>query len=158
PVMDLPVGSALRSPAFWIFTLAMSLYNMAWSAVTLFNQSVLQEHGLNGVATNTKVMGMLVVVGLPANLLAGWLSMRWSMGRLLAVGMCVLGASLAFFPAVNTEGMAMLYGAGLGIAGGTVTVVFFAAYGHAFGRQSLGTIQAVAQVVSVFASAIGPVL
>ena len=39
-----------------------------------------------------------------------------------------------------------------------ITVVYFAVYGHAFGRAHLGTIQAAVQVVSVFASALGPVL
>jgi hypothetical protein len=39
-----------------------------------------------------------------------------------------------------------------------VTVVFFAAYGHAFGRKHLGAIQAVVQTITVFASALGPVL
>lgn len=159
PLMDLPLLRALREPAFWIFTLALALYNMSWSAVTLFNESILQERGLTSEFVNRNVMGVLVVTGLPANILAGWLSMRgWSMGRLLAIGMVVLGVSMASFPWISRESHAMLYGAGLGISGGIVTVVFFAVYGSAFGRTSLGSIQAVSQVISVLASATGPVL
>ena len=156
PALDLPLGQALRAPAFWIFTLSMSLYNMAWSAVTLFNESLLQARHLDGVFV--KVMGVMVVTGLPANLVAGWLATRWSMGRLLAVGMAFLALTLAGFPLVTTESQAMLYATGLGVSGGIITVVFFAVYGHAFGRQSLGAIQAVAQIVSVLASATGPML
>jgi len=37
-------------------------------------------------------------------------------------------------------------------------VVHFAAWGHFFGRSELGRIQGVAQIVSVIASAIGPVM
>lgn len=154
--LDLPLREALRAPAFWVFTVSMALFNLSWSAITLFNQSILDEHRLGG--SFVKVMAVLVFSGLPTNLIAGWLSTRWPMGRLLAIGMGVMALSLACFPRVTTEPQAMAYSAGLGIAGGIVTVVFFAIYGHAFGRESLGAIQAVAQVVSVFASALGPVL
>jgi len=156
PLLDLPVSRALREPAFWTFTLASSMFNMAFSAITLFNQSLLRDRGLEGAFVT--VMGVLVVSGLPANLLAGWAATRCSMGRVLAVGMVVLAAALGGFPWVSTQSHAIAYAAGLGIAGGIVTVVHFAIYGHAFGRQGLGSIQAVAQVVSVLASATGPVL
>src|SRR5262249_883142 len=77
---------------------------------------------------------------------------------ILAVGMVVLAISLAAFPWVTTAGQAVGYAIGLGITGGIVTVIFFAVYGHAFGRSHLGAIQAVVQVISVFASALGPLL
>jgi MFS family permease len=153
---DLSLGTALRSPAFWVFTLAMALFNMVWSAVTLFSESILKDHGLEDAFI--LVMAVLVFSGLPTNLIAGWLSTRWSMGRLLSVGMVVLAVSLASFPWVTTTAQAVGYAAGMGIAGGVVTVVFFAIYGRAFGRASLGAIQAAAQVVSIFASALGPVV
>jgi nitrate/nitrite transporter NarK len=39
-----------------------------------------------------------------------------------------------------------------------VTVVFFSVWGQAFGRRHLGRIQGSAQMMTVFASAIGPLL
>jgi MFS family permease len=153
----LPLGAALRSAAFWTFTLAAALFNLVWSAVTLFNESILNDHGL-GNDTFILVMGVLVFSGLPANLVAGWLSARWPMGRILAVGMVAFALALACFPWVTGRPQAVGYACGMGVAGGVVTVVFFAVYGHAFGRRHLGAIQAAAQVVTVFASALGPVL
>jgi MFS family permease len=157
PPMDLTLGTALSSPAFWAFTLATALFNFVWSAITLLNESILNDHGLDN-DTFILVMAVLVFSGLPTNLIAGWLSTRWSMGRLLAVGMVVLAVALALFPWVTNAGQAVGYAAGMGIAGGIVTVVFFAVYGHAFGRSHLGVIQAVVQVITVFASALGPLL
>ena len=154
---DLTLGTAIRTPAFWVFTLAMALFNLVWSAITLFSESILAEHGLDN-DTFILVMAVLVFSGLPTNLLAGWLAARWSMGRLIAIGMVVLAASLAAFPWVANSGQAVGYATGLGIAGGIITVVFFAIYAHAFGRRHLGAIQAVVQVISVFASALGPLL
>jgi len=69
----------------------------------------------------------------------------------------VFAASLFTLPHVRTETQLMMYTAALGVAGGVVTVLFFAVNGRAFGRTHLGAIQATAQVASVFASALGPV-
>ncbi len=46
----------------------------------------------------------------------------------------------------------------MGIAGGVVTVVFFSVWGQVFGRSHLGRIQGWAQMMTVFASAVGPLL
>jgi MFS family permease len=154
---DVPLGTALRSPGFWAFTLATSLFNLTWSAITLLNQSILERQGFNH-DTFLLVMGVLVLSGLPANLLSGWLAQRMPMGRLLGAGMLLLAGSLAAFPHLTTTLHVVIYGATLGVSGGIITVVFFAAYGHAFGRRHLGAIQATVQVITVFASAVGPVL
>src|SRR5262249_58339590 len=38
---------ALCSPAFWSFSLASAWFGLAWSAITLSNQRILQEHGFD---------------------------------------------------------------------------------------------------------------
>src|SRR5262249_46908057 len=40
-----PLSAALRSPAFWVLTLAASLFNMIFSAFTFFSESVLEAQG-----------------------------------------------------------------------------------------------------------------
>ena len=155
--LDLPVLSALRSPAFWVFTLAAAMFNLTWSAITLFQESLLIERGFNHDAF-ILVMGLLVAAGLPANLLTGWLATPQRIGVLLAFGMLILAGSLVAFPSMTTNTQLMGYGTALGVSGGIITVIFFSAYGQAFGRTHLGTIQAIVQVVSVLASAAGPIL
>ena len=46
----------------------------------------------------------------------------------------------------------------MGVAGGFVMVVFFSFWGKAYGRTHLGRIQGMAQALTVFASATGPLL
>jgi len=46
----------------------------------------------------------------------------------------------------------------MGMAGGFVMVVFFSFWGKAYGPSHLGKIQGVAQALTVFASATGPLL
>jgi MFS family permease len=150
--------SALRTPAFWSYTLAATLFNLVFSALTLDNEALLTEHGLDGRQTNDLVLGILMVSGLPANIVAGWLARRRPMGKLLAAGVAILSCSLVVFPSVRSIGMAAVYAVLLGVSGGIITVIYFAVYGHTYGRTHLGVIQAVVQVLSVLASATGPVV
>jgi MFS family permease len=46
----------------------------------------------------------------------------------------------------------------MGLAGGFVMVVFFSFWGRAYGRAHLGRIQGAAQILTVLASAVGPLL
>jgi predicted MFS family arabinose efflux permease len=133
------------------------LFNLVFSALTLDNEALLREHGLGGEANDT-ILAVLMISGLPANLIAGWLALRRPMGKLLAVGVALLAASLVVFPAISTLSGAIGYAALLGASGGIITVVYFAIYGHTYGRGHLGSIQAVVQILSVLASATGPVL
>jgi MFS family permease len=148
---------ALRTPLFWVLALAASLFGLVWSAITLFNEAILAERGFDQ-RTFVLVMAILVFVGLPANLLTGWAAQRRGATPLVAVGMALLAAALAAFPWVTTLWQVLLYAAALGTAGGMVTVLFFTAFPQAFGRGHLGSIQAVVQVCTVLASALGPVV
>jgi hypothetical protein len=46
----------------------------------------------------------------------------------------------------------------IGVAGGMITVIFFAVWRRAFGAAHLGRIQGAAQMLTVLASAIGPLI
>jgi MFS family permease len=46
----------------------------------------------------------------------------------------------------------------MGIAGGFVIVIFFSFWAKTFGRAQLGRIQGTAQMLTVLASAVGPLL
>src|SRR5262249_25529195 len=139
----------------WAFSLATSWFNLTWSAVTLSNQAILEEHGFD-YNTFLLVMAVLTASGLPSNLVGGWLATRRPLGPLLSVGMLFFAASLAVFPRLETQAGLVGYAVLLGVAGGLITVVFFACYGQTFGRTHLGGIQGMAQALSVLASAAGP--
>jgi MFS family permease len=160
-MLEVPTAIALRSRAFWVFSLSGALFLLTYSAITLLPEQLLLARGFppqEMKQTLEMFLGILTVAGLPANLLGGWLARKVPLGKLLAVGMFSLTLSLALFPFISTTSAAIGYAVLLGISGGLVTVVYFAAYGASFGRKSLGTIQAMAQVLTVFASAIGPLL
>lgn len=152
---DYTVWEAIRTPAFWVFVLGTSAFNLVWSSIMLFNESILAELGF-GKEVSVQLLAALTGVGLLANLVAGAIATRPRTGMLLGVGLLVLAVSLALFPSIKTMGQLWVYGGAMGFVGGLITVVHFAAWGHFYGRGHLGRIQGVAQIVSVLASAAGP--
>jgi MFS family permease len=161
PPPTVRVGDALRTRAFWAPTLCGALLLLTLAAVTLFQRQLLLAHGFpaDGVSDAFKaVLGTMTFAGLPANLVGGYLVRRVSRGKVLGTGMGLLAASLGLFPWVTTLPLAVAWAALLGVAGGLVSVAYLSAYGGSFGRGRLGGIQTVAQVVTVFGSAVGPEL
>jgi MFS family permease len=154
---DLTVWDALRSPAFWTFAFSSSLFGLVYSGIALFNQSILELRGFDATTYHT-VLAISTMLGLAANFAGGWLASRWSIQKLMGVGMAALAGALLALPLVRTYTHVILYGAAMGISGGVVTVVFFSVWGQAFGRSHLGRIQGCAQTMTVFASAVGPLL
>jgi MFS family permease len=154
---DLTMWEALRAPAFWIFALSSSVFGLVYSGISLFNESILAQRGFDASVYHT-VLVVSTMLGLLANFGGGWLATRWTIQRVSGLGMAVLAAALIALPLVKTYAHVMLYGIAMGIAGGVVTVVFFSVWGQMFGRTHLGRIQGCAQMMTVFASAVGPLL
>ena len=51
---DATLAAALRSPAFWVFGIASSLYGLAASGIGLFNESILAERGFAPTSTTRR--------------------------------------------------------------------------------------------------------
>jgi MFS family permease len=148
------LGQAVRSPAFWTFSLGTSFYGLVTAGISLFNESILAERGF-GKEVFLTVTLLGVPVGLGSNLLGGWLATRWPLGRLLALALLALGGALLAFRWVQTEGQVYLYAAVLAAAGGLIMVCFFTVWRQGFGPAHLGQIQGAAQMLTVLFSALG---
>ncbi|MCY2943401.1 MAG: MFS transporter [Planctomycetota bacterium] len=154
---SLTLGVALRTPGFWVFGLATSFYGMVAAGMSLFNQSLLAERGFDRGVFLT-ITTVTPLIGLAANLLAGWLATRIRLGVLLAAGLLIQTVALAVFPSVSSLPQVYAYAAAMGVAGGVLTVVFFTVWRQAFGPAHLGQIQGAAQLLTVLASAAGPLV
>ena len=77
---------------------------------------------------------------------------------MLVVALALLAISLGCFPLVHELWHVYLYAVTQGIAGGILTVLFFTVWGRAFGGAHLGRIQGAAQMMTVLASAVGPLM
>ncbi len=148
---------ALRTPAFWVFALAASFYGLVVSGIGLFNEAILAERGFD-----TALYHRLLVIPMPfallCNLFAGWICRYLSIKYVLAGTLFPMGAALFVFPLVQTEGQVYCYAFLMSGTGGAVTVLFFSTWGELYGRLEVGRIQGIAQMLTVFASALGPLL
>ncbi|NCY03747.1 MAG: MFS transporter, partial [Planctomycetia bacterium] len=136
---------------------ATSFYGLVASGLSLFNQSLLAERGFDRSVFLT-VTSLAPLVGLMANLAGGWLARSSPLGRIAAAGLGLQAAALACLPRVSSLAGVYAYAAAMAFAGGLLTVVFFSCWRQAYGARHLGAIQGAAQLLTVVASAAGPVL
>jgi predicted MFS family arabinose efflux permease len=151
------LSEALRSPAFWVFALASSVYGLAASGIGLFNESILAERGF-APAVYHRALAVTALTALVGNFAAGALADRGSIRHVLIAALVILTFALAGLPHVTTVAHVMAQAVAMGIAGGFVMVVFFSFWGRAYGRAHLGRIQGAAQAMTVLASAVGPLM
>lgn len=147
---------AMRSPTFWLFALSCSLFNWVSSGIGLFNEDVLAETGFSR-DLYIAALATATFVTLFSNGLGGWLSTKWPLSRLMAIGMLMLAGCLGSLPYLNAPWQVYANAVMLGISAGLVIVVFFAIWGSTFGTLHLGKIQGTAQALTVLSSALGPV-
>ena len=158
PATGYTLLAALGEPAFWVFALATSMYGLVSSGASLFNEDILAERGFNRETFYFILSTVSPAIGLAANSLAGLLVQWWSLRRVMGLSMGLLAAALFWLPHVQTFPQLILYVVGYAGGGGMMTVVFFTAFGKVFGRLHLGQIQGIAQMLTVFASALGQLL
>ena len=149
------LADALRTPAFWVFALASAMYGLVASGIGLFNEAVLAERGFAPDIYHT-ALAVTAITGLGGNFAAGTWAERRSLRSVMVVAMVILAIALAALPHMSTTTEVMLQAVAMGVAGGFVMVVFFSFWGRTFGETHLGRIQGAAQVMTVIASALGP--
>ncbi len=87
----LTLAAALRTPAFWVFAGATSLFGLVSSGLGLFNEAVLAERGFNQQTYHT-FLAASAIIALVGQFGCGWLTLRWSMQRLLGLAMFIYAA------------------------------------------------------------------
>jgi len=152
----LSLSAALRTPAFWVFAGATSLFGLVSSGLGLFNEAVLAERGFDQQTYHT-FLAASALIALVGQFGCGWLTLRWSMQRLLGLAMFIYALALVALPFIVTLPQLWIFAALIGLSGGMITVMFFAIW-RRFGLGHLGRIQGAAQMLTVLASAVGPLL
>ncbi len=148
---------ALRAPAFWVFAFGASVYGLVASGIALFNESILAERGVDP-STYYRSLVVTALVALVGNFAGGAFAQKGSLRQLMAAAMLLLTLSLLALPFASREWHVTAYAVVMGLAGGFVMVIFFSFWGRVFGRAHLGRIQGAAQILTVLASAVGPLL
>lgn len=150
------LAQSLRQPLFWIYCAGIALFTAVQAGIGLFNEALLAERGFDR-ETYHHFLAATALVALIGQGLGGATRLL-PLRHWLGVALLAQAGGLAAFRFIS--GMAQLWAlaAVMGIAAGIITVAFFAIWSDTFGKRHLGRIMGVAQTLTVFASAAGPLL
>lgn len=148
---------AMRTRAFWLVTLALSLQNWAGGAINLHQIPHLVDRGLAAEAA-ALIISLVAVFAAAGALLEGVLDARIGPRRTMAVGL--VGSACGMVVLMNTSSvpMGMLFAVSYGVAFGlmvTSSQIVFADY---FGRYALGSIRGAAAPFQMSLNAVGPIV
>lgn len=150
-------NEALKTPAFWAFSLALASQSLIMTAVAFHIATIASNQGIESEVA----YGMLIPMGgvsVVSNFIGAWLSDRIKLKWLLFVmmGMQIFGI-IGLMDVANPTGR-LFYIIGMGISGGLFGALITIVWPRYFGRRHLGAISGMNLSMIVFGSAIAPAL
>jgi MFS transporter, OFA family, oxalate/formate antiporter len=146
---------AIRTPAFWIFSLGIASIAMLVTGLNFHMVSIFDDAGLSAAAA-AAVYLPIAITGSIVRLVSGALVDRISPSYLLSVALIGQAVSLFMAPRLNGTSSALIYGIVLGMMGGLNTTVTGVVWAKYFGREHLGAITGIAALINVAGSSLGP--
>jgi MFS family permease len=156
---ELTRTEAIRTRAFWAFTLGLASYGMVITAVCFHLTSLAEEMGRSKDSAFAIFLPMSFV-GVIARFGSSWLcdrtsiKLKWHLVVMMVsqsvgtLGVLLFGSTLGWG----------LVAVGYGITGGLMGALLNIAWPRFFGREHLGAISGLNMSIMVWASAIGPLL
>jgi OFA family oxalate/formate antiporter-like MFS transporter len=148
---------AMRTQAFYMVTLAVSLMSLAGGAINLHQIPHLVDRGLSPetaalVITLFAIFGGVGVLG--EGVFDERLGARWTM----VIGLLGSAFGMVFLMAVHTVAMAIAFSAVYGLAFGLMVASNQVVFAEYFGRESLGAIRGAAIPAQLGMNALGPII
>jgi sugar phosphate permease len=148
---------ALRTPAFWLVTLAVSLMSLTGGAVNLHQIPHLVDRGLSP-ETAALVITLVAVFGGIGVILEGFLDERFGARWTMAIGLVGSAAGVTVLVLVHSLAMALLFAVVNGLFFGLLVASNQVVFADYFGRNALGAIRGYAQPFQLGTNAFGPIL
>lgn len=151
------VEEARRSPVFWIYAAALSVHSLFGTAVTFHIVDIFAQAGRSAAEAFRYFLPM-AIVATSVNLLASWLSDNTPLKPYLLIMLGAFAAGAWGLLNLHADWGYWLLVGGFGAGGGLWGLLSNLAYVRNFGRLHLGAISGLSLSLTVFASAVGPVL
>ena len=148
-------AQALRTPVFWLVSAGLASMSMLNTGLTFHLFSVFEDSGLSA-AVAASVFVPIAATGAVVQLLGGLAIGRVPIRFLLALSLLLMALNLVLAPALDSLGMAYVFGLCMGMQGGLEMIVSGVIFANFFGRRHLGSIVGLASTLLVAASALGP--
>jgi len=149
------IWEVLKTPVFWMLSVAFSLRTFAISAIVVHQIPLLTDRGINET-TAASILGIMGFMSVPGRLLFGYLGDRFNKRYLLTI--TYLLQALGVLILLTSNSMLQLYlftvvfGLGWGAPG-----LLLAIRGDYFGRKHFATIAGVQQSIVAIGTIIGPI-
>ncbi|HEX6233044.1 MAG TPA: MFS transporter [Jiangellaceae bacterium] len=150
-------GEAMRHPFFWVVTGGVAACGLLGTAVNFHQISLLGERGLSTAQAAANFIPQ-TVAALAATLATGMLADRVRHRWLIIAAMASLAGGLAWATQVTPGLSAVLFGALIGAAGGSMRALEAATFPRYFGTRHIGSIRGTVAALSVASTAFGPLL
>ena len=148
-------GEAMRQPFFWVVTGGVAVCGLLGTAVNFHQISLLGERGLTTAQAAANFIPQ-TVAALVATLATGMLADRVRHRWLIIAAMASLAGGLAGPPRPPRGISAVLFGALIGAAGGSMRALEAATFPRYFGTRHIGSIRGMVAALSVASTAFGP--
>jgi MFS transporter, OFA family, oxalate/formate antiporter len=156
-VRSFTVEEARRSAVFWIYAAALSIHSLFGTAVTFHIVDVFQQAGRTATEAFRYFLPM-AIVATTVNLASSWLADQTALKPFLLVMLGAFVAGAWGLLHLHADWGYWLLVAGFGAGGGLWGLLSNLAYVRNFGRLHLGAISGLSLSLTVFASAVGPLL
>jgi MFS family permease len=148
---------ALRTKAFWLVTLAVSLMSLTGGAVNLHQIPHLVDRGLSP-ETAALVITIVAIFGGIGVIAEGFLDERIGARWTMAIGLVGSSAGVTILILVHSLAMALLYAVVNGLFFGLLVASNQVVFADYFGRHALGAIRGYSQPFQLGTNAFGPIL
>lgn len=156
PPDGLTARQAIRTPAFWLFSMAHSLTLLMITAINVHQIPALVNAGL-APATAALVLSVTTAATVVGRLTLGFLGDRFDRQRALAG--CFLGQAIAVVVLAYADSllMALVFAVLYGVSFGGRGPLLVSIRGDFFGTRAFATIMGLSQTVLMIGTIIGPV-
>ena len=148
---------AMRTSAFWLVTLAVSLMSLAGGAINLHQIPHLEDRGLSP-DTAALVITVVAIFGGGGVLLEGYVDSRVGARWTMVVGLLGSALGMVFLISVHGLGMALVFAVVYGLSFGIMVASNQVVFADYFGREAIGAIRGAAAPIQLCLNAVGPVL
>ena len=157
PGGDRTVWEAVRHPLFLVFGLFCLVNGTAVKGMDVFMESLLKDRGFGReMFFDSLMLGVLSLVVF--KFAVAWLCGRWSIGKVLALGMLLSAGVVGSVSLLDTARDVYVWSLLKSLAWSVYVVVYFSVWAYAFGRRDLAQIQGAIHVVTITSSGLGPLL
>ena len=141
---DFTAIQALKTPAFWMLTIAQVASSVAIVTLALHLVPKLTDTGMSPTAA-AFVQQFSVLVALPAQFISGYLADRFPKTLMIAFFLALQGAGILVIALFDSVAMAYIFALMYGIGFGGRSPLTTAIRGEYFGRKAFATIMGISQ-------------